>query len=461
MQSDAANLSLLAPPGANSRPLIVETLAIGDELLRGETLDSNASYLASSLLRAGVRLAASQVLPDDTDMIVAHLRAARGRVDVLVVSGGLGPTVDDRTAESAALALDAPLQLHVPTLERIRALFASRGYTLTPNNEKQALVPTGALVLENPVGTAPAFTLRCKGTGGQDTDFYFLPGVPREYHAIVDGSLLPLVRDMRPGSVARAHTLHTIGSTESGVDQRLRGVNLEGVRLSTRVETSETHVILVAEGTDAHEVETRLARVADRVHEALGRLVYGTEGATLASTLGDALVARGWTLAIAESCTGGLIAGEVTGVAGSSRYFKTGIVAYANETKIALLGVPEELLTAHGAVSEAVARAMARGVRERTGADVGLAVTGVAGPGGATQDKPVGLVHFAAVGAREVHRRIVLPGGRQRVRQFAARIALAVALESLLPEAGLPEAVLPEAVEAAGPQSSRAEKGRP
>lgn len=411
---------------APHRALVVETCAIGDELLRGETLDSNASYLASALLRAGLRLAASHVLPDDEDQIVAHLRAARGRVDALVVSGGLGPTVDDLTAQAAAIALDAPLVLHAPTLERIRALFAARGYTLTPNNEKQAQVPSGAVVLENPVGTAPAFTLRAGGT-----DFFFLPGVPREYHAVVDGSVVPRLQTLRPGFVARARTLHTIGATESGVDHRLRGLEWEGVRMSTRVETSETHVILVAEGAEAAEVEARLARVAARVHAALGRLVYGTEGATLASTLGDALAVRGWTLAIAESCTGGLVAGEVTGVPGSSRYFRTGVVAYANETKTELLGVPEALLVEHGAVSEAVARAMAHGVRTRAGADVGLAVTGIAGPGGATPDKPVGLVHFAAVGAREVHRRVLFPGGRQRVRQFAARVALAVALESL------------------------------
>jgi nicotinamide-nucleotide amidase len=414
-------------PDVCSPRLLIETLAVGDELLRGETLDSNASYLQAALLRAGLRVARGAIVPDDEDTLASELSRAADRANVVVVSGGLGPTVDDRTAAAAARAFGRTLVCDEASLERMRGLFASRGYPFTPNNEKPAWVPNGARVIENPVGSAPAFVL---DTGR--AQLYFLPGVPREYRVLADRVVVPEIAALREGVVARALVLHTIGTTESRVDQLLRGVDFGDVRLSTRVDGPETNVILVAEGSTAGAAEDALARAATHAREALGPLVYGEGDATLASTLGEALAARGVTIAVAESCTGGLVSAAITDVPGASRYFSCGVVAYANDAKTAMCDVPPELIKNHGAVSEAVVRALARGIRARCGTDVGVGVTGIAGPTGATDDKPVGLVHFAAIaGVREVHRRVVFPPGRERVRKFAARVALAVALESL------------------------------
>jgi nicotinamide-nucleotide amidase len=225
--------------------------------------------------------------------------------------------------------------------------------------------------------------------------------------------------------------LHTLGATESRVDQLLREAPLGAVQVHFRVEGPETHVILVAEGEDPAATDSLLRAAEAEAASRLGALVYGHDEETLARLFGDALVARGWTVGVAESCTGGLVSAELTSVPGSSRYFRTGVVAYANETKTALLGVPAETIAAHGAVSEETARAMARGIRALARSEVGIGVTGIAGPDGGTPEKPVGLVHFAASGLREVHRRVVLPPGRDRVRAFSARIALSVALESM------------------------------
>jgi nicotinamide-nucleotide amidase len=408
--------------------MIIESLAIGDELLRGEVVDTNSAYLGAALLRAGLRLARTRTLGDEEDEICAELSAAAKRASAVVVSGGLGPTVDDRTASAAGRVFGRPLELHAPTLERMRALFAARGYTLSSNNEKQAWVPRGATVIENPVGTAPAFVLEEGGA-----ELFFLPGVPREYRCLLDEAVLPRVLSRRGRTAVRSRVLHTLGATESRVDHLLREVPLGNVKIHFRVEGPETHVILVAEAPEAAEAETALARADAEVGSRLGDLVYGRDADTLAALLGEELALRGWTIGIAESCTGGLVAAELTSVPGSSRYFRTGIVAYANETKSTLLGVPEEILRRHGAVSEETARAMAQGIRTLAKSEVGVAVTGIAGPEGGTAEKPVGLVHIAAAGAREVHRRILLPPGRDRVRAFSARIALKLALESLVP----------------------------
>jgi nicotinamide-nucleotide amidase len=404
----------------------VESLAVGDEILRGEIVDTNSAYLAGALLRAGLRLCRAEALPDDEDILVEALRGAAARSSVLVVSGGLGPTADDRTAAAASRAFGRPLCLHEPSLERIRALFASRGYPLSPNNEKQAWVPEGAVVIENPVGTAPAFSLEVEGA-----ELFFLPGVPREYRKLVDAAVLPRLARRRKSAV-RARTLHTLGATESGVDHLLADLPLSPARLSLRVEGPVTHVILVAEANDEMGAEAELRRAEGMARERLGELVWGADDDTLPALLGKALVDRGWTLGVAESCTGGLVASEVTSVPGSSRYFATGVVAYANDAKVRLLGVSAQVLASQGAVCEETARQMARGIRERHGCDVGIAVTGIAGPEGGTPEKPVGLVHVAAESpVRAVHRRLALPPGRERVRAFAVRFALAAALECI------------------------------
>ena len=425
---------------ANATNPRIETVAIGDELLRGETVDSNAAYLGAALLRAGLQLGGSAVIPDDEETIVLHLRAAAERADVVVVSGGLGPTVDDLTAAAAARAFRKKLVLDEETLRRIRERLASRGYALTPNNERVAYIPEGALVLDNPVGTAPPVLLQ---TGRALV--FLLPGVPGEYRAIVDASVVPRLAALRSGVVVRSRVLHTIGTTESRIDSLLRTADLSEVRLSTRVESSETHVILVAQGADAASAQAKLARAEANARAALGTFVYGHDDETLAVHLGAQLARRGFKIAVAESCTGGLVSALITSVPGSSAWFETGVVAYANEAKTALADVPPELIRAHGAVSEEVARALARGIKARTGAQIGLGITGIAGPSGGSSDdaKPVGLVHLCASGPSEVHKRVLFPPGRERVRDYATRYSLALALLSLAPPPPVPGAGAP------------------
>jgi len=401
-----------------------EVLTIGDELLRGEIVDSNKSFLSQRLLALDIepRFHAS-VLDDRVDMADAFRRAA-SRSDVVLVSGGLGPTRDDLTIEVLAETFGRKLVLDPASLDAIRAFFARFGREMAEINAKQAWFPEGAEVLPNPIGTAPGTMLEVQG----EVLFFCMPGVPRELYKMMDEQVLPRIATRRRiTSFTRAALLRTFGIGESNLDERLRDVELPlGVELGFRTNFPDNYVRPVARATSEAEAREKLARACAAIRARLGPLLYGEgEQETLEAVVGRMLGERGKTVAAAESCTGGMIAELLTAVPGSSAYFRGSVVAYANAAKSALLGVAEDLIERHGAVSEPVARAMAEGARARFGVDYAVATTGVAGPGGGTPEKPVGLVYVSlAEAAGTETRELQFAFDRERNRRVAAQVAL-------------------------------------
>ncbi len=391
-------------------------LCIGTELTRGELLNSNATWLAESLTRIGLEVTAVDCVDDDRGRIEAYLRRLAAEHGVVVCTGGLGPTTDDITTECAARVAGVGLSRDEGSFEHIKERLRRYGRPdMASANAKQADFPIGARVLPNPNGTAPGFHVKLGACAA-----YFMPGVPSEMKAMFDASIAPdlaaLVTEQRHQIVLRC-----FGLPESEVNDRLAGVEAQyGVIIGYRASSPEIEVKVLAQAA-THEAAVALARrAADDVHGRIGDNIYGEGFGSLPEHVGALLAERGLTLAIAESCTGGLAAELLTRAPGSSRYFLGGGVAYANSAKTTLLGVPRELIEQYGAVSAEVARAMAEGVRSRLGADLGLAFTGGAGPGGGTEQKPVGLVHWAlATATCTEHRERIFPGGRLDVRRRA------------------------------------------
>jgi len=414
-----------------------EVLTIGDELLRGEIVDSNKSFLSDRLLGLDVETwFHSSVRDEPGDMRDAFLRAL-DRAEVVLVSGGLGPTRDDLTTEVLAETVGRKLVLDEDALEALRTFFANVGREMAKNNEKQAWFPEGADVLDNPIGTAPGFMIEERGTL-----VFCMPGVPRELFKMMDEQVLPrIARKIGGGAgqgtelVVRATLLRTFGMGESTLDAELSDIAKDGdVTLGFRTAFPDNYLRPLARAATAEEADAKLGRVCDAIRERLGALVYGENDDTLEVVVGRELTKQGKTLATAESCTGGLIAEQLTDVPGSSEYFCGGVVAYANEAKTALLGVDEATLAENGAVSEPVALAMARGACERFGADLGISTTGISGPGGGSDEKPVGLVYIAlhrADGPAHCER-FVFPLDRGRHRQLTAHTALDWVRRSLL-----------------------------
>jgi nicotinamide-nucleotide amidase len=401
-----------------------EILTIGDELLRGEIIDTNKSFLSDRLLRYDIETRFhSSVCDDPADMTDAFRRAA-GRADVVIVSGGLGPTRDDITLEVLARCFGRELRRHEPSLAAIRAFFERLGREMSPSNEKQALLPEGAEVLPNPVGTAPGCMLEV----GRSV-FVCLPGVPRELVRMLDEEVLPrLAARLRPagGGVMRAVLLRTFGMGESTLEDELKDLaREEGVALGFRTAFPDNYLRPVARGATEAEAKAKLERVCEAIQARLGPLLYGRGDETLELALGRLLAQRKLTLAVAESCTGGLLAQRISAVPGASRYFRGGVVAYANTAKRDLLGVPEPLLSAHGAVSAPVACAMAEGARSRFGADLAVSTTGIAGPDGGTAEKPLGLVFvgFADAQGSDAYE-FLFPFDRERHRVVTSQVAL-------------------------------------
>jgi nicotinamide-nucleotide amidase len=398
-------------------------VTIGDELLRGEIVDSNKSFLSERLLQLELETARHVSVPDDAAAIEEVLRDAARRARVVLVSGGLGPTRDDITTEVAAKTFGRSLVRDAVALAEIAAFFASVGREMAPNNAKQADFPEGADVLHNPLGTAPGFMLEAEGAL-----LFFMPGVPRELYRMVDEQVLPRIQArLGNGGVVRAALLRTFGMGESNLDHLLADL-VRGdpdAQLGFRTQFPDNLVRVVVRGPDAAAAERKLAALVREVRERIGDLVIGEGEEGLEQVVGRLLAERGRTLAVAESCSGGLIANRLTDVPGSSRYLLAGLVTYSNASKVRELGVPAELIERHGAVSEPVARAMAEGVRRATGADLGLATTGVAGPDGGSTDKPVGTLWLALADAQgTLCHRYQLMAERWRNKQMTSELAL-------------------------------------
>lgn len=399
-------------------------LAVGSELLSTERLDTNSLRLTALLERHGVELVKKSVVGDLAPELERELRALWQGSDLVLVSGGLGPTGDDLTREAAAAALGVGLEERVATLEQIERRFAAMGRRVSPNNRKQAEVLVGAQVLDNPNGTAPGQLFERDGKA-----LFLFPGVPFELDRMAAEFLVPWLERRTGGAVRETWTIKVAMRPESEVDLALAPAYSEFGQewMTVLAGAGEVRVLLTAVGAEGERRE-RLATMRARTLALLGDGVFG-EGAetTLEAVVARLLTERGWTLATAESCTGGLVAERMTRVPGVSAVFVGGVVVYSNELKRVLLDVPRELLEREGAVSEAVARAMAAGVCRRLGSDIGVALTGIAGPDGGSAEKPVGTVHIALAGPGEdpvEHRVARFPGNRERIRQFASQMAL-------------------------------------
>lgn len=397
-------------------------LAVGSELLGEDRLDTNSLTLTRALRAYGVSLRAKAVVGDDSETIAVTLRRLLTDTDLVLVTGGLGPTTDDLTRDAVAHALGRELVFRQELLDEIAAKFAAFGLRLPEINRREAYLVTGATVLDNRRGTAPGQRLDQDGSS-----IFLLPGVPRELEAMITTHLAPWLEERTGGVVTESRVLKVACVPESHLEETIQPAYAElgAENVTILGSPGEVRVVLSATGAQAARRE-RLDAMVLRVRGLLGATVFAEdEATTLEAVVGGLLADAGETLVTAESCTGGGIAERITRVPGSSGWFLGAAVVYSNELKHGLLGVPEELLESHGAVSEPVARAMAEGARRRLGADWAVAVTGIAGPDGGTPDKPVGTVHLAVSGpGGTTHRLLRLPAGRERVRLFATQWAL-------------------------------------
>ena len=399
-----------------------EILSTGDEVLTGMIADTNAAFLADQMGSLGFEVLRHTTVGDDRSMLEKAFRELGEIADVVLCTGGLGPTVDDLTTEVAAAVLGAELVLDEAALAQMEGFWSARGRVMPENNRRQALLPKPAEVLKNPIGTAPGFTVRIGRA-----QFFFMPGVPREMKKMFAEQVIPRLDLLRPEpTVFEVRVFRSFGLTESQTDQMLAGLEqrFPEVKLGFRAHFPEIQIKLTVKGPDVAAAKARVEAASEDVRQRLGAHVF-SEGAPIEEVVGDGLRRDGATVATAESCTGGLVAQMITAIAGSSDYFDRGFVTYSNQAKIDLLGVGSDILRDHGAVSEPCVRAMAEGARARAGTTYALAITGIAGPGGGTADKPVGLVYIAlAAPDRTVARRIRWPGQREQVRAISAMVAL-------------------------------------
>jgi len=375
-----------------------EIITVGNELLLGLVVNGNAAYLGRALAEAGVPMRWSCVVADDLDEIQAALARAIGRASVIVMTGGLGPTPDDMTKEAVAKFFNMELELRADLLEAVEARFARFGRTMPEVSRNQAVFPRGAEVIPNPLGTAVGIHIT-----RDNCEIFVLPGVPHEMESMTEGYILPWLLENLSTTLILSKTLQTTGIGESLILERLGGAEHidELVQLAFLPSPIGVTLHLSAKSDDTYEAEAQLAEAEGLIRERIGDFVYATGEQSLAEVIARILTNRGKTIAVAESCTGGLVANTFTNIPGSSYFFERGFVTYSNRSKTELLGVPEELVQQHGAVSEEVVRAMAEGARRKAKTDYGLATTGVAGPDGGTPEKPVGTVWVAVADARE------------------------------------------------------------
>ena len=404
-----------------------EILAIGSELLTPFRTDTNSLYLTARLNELGLDVVGKAVVADDRALVESALRGALARADVVVTTGGLGPTDDDLTRDAIVAVAGVGADEDPAVVAAIEARFARRGLHMPAINRRQAQVPRGAVVLDNPNGTAPGLWLEIRGK-----IVIALPGPPRELQPMYENHVQARLSARAGRMVLRRRTLKIAGRGESHVEELAQPVYAPWRDADPMITTTilaapgQVELHLSAQGDDPARLDAALDAGVSALRAALGPIVVSVDGRNLEEVVGALLLERGLMIAAAESCTGGLMLGKLTDVPGSSGWVAGGVVAYANAVKVEQLGVPAELIAEHGAVSEPVAAAMASGVRDRLQAGVGVGITGVAGPGGGTAAKPVGMVAVAVAGPgdRRVARTVRLPGDRLMVRQLAVQTAL-------------------------------------
>ena len=409
-----------------------EVIAVGSELLGSTRTDTNSLFLSERLSALGIDLRIKSVVGDERADLATVLRQALERTDVVVLTGGLGPTDDDLTRDVVSEVMELPMSEDPAIVEKIRPRFERRGLTMPEVNRRQAMVPRGAIVLDNPNGTAPGLFIDHQWQGRGRRIVILLPGPPRELQPMFDGVCAGPLRQRAGTERTYRTSLFITGRGESHVEQKAQPVYSRWRDRTPPIATTilaamgQIELHLSVRDTDDARAKATLGRAKQELLAVVGDDVYSTDGRVMEEILGDLLKERGYTIAAAESCTGGLFTSRLTDVPGSSTYVRASVIAYAYEDKTALLGVPSEMLNAHGAVSEPVAVAMAEGIRERTGADVTIGITGIAGPGGGTPDKPVGTVVIAAIvpGQPAYVRTYTFLGGRAMVKFQATQAAM-------------------------------------
>jgi nicotinamide-nucleotide amidase len=396
-------------------------LSTGDELTTGKVVDTNSAFIADRLFSMDIKVAAVLKVGDDREKLLWAMRQAAGLGEIVIGTGGLGPTADDLSSEVVAEFLGCPLVQNEEIAAALKKRFEARGIPWTTNNLKQALFPQGAEILPNPVGTAPGFRVSL----GENKSLSWLSGVPQEMTAMFDQTVMPWIIALRGGQdQIFSHAFKVYGLTESKLDELVKPVGQEpGIKLSFRAHYPDLTLRVTLAG--AGEEQRRFIETCKRIRLILGSHIYAEGDTTLEERVGQLLSERHRTLALAESCTGGLISHRITGIAGSSAYYLGGVTSYANEVKMKLLGVGATTLEKYGAVSRETALEMSRGIRERTGADFGLSVTGVAGPSGGTAEKPVGTVWISIAQAKQHEAKLFrFHGDRERIIRATSQAAL-------------------------------------
>lgn len=400
-----------------------EILAIGSEMLLGELVDTNSAWISHRLAALGVSIFRHTTVGDNRDRVVAAITEATSRSDLVLTTGGLGPTSDDLTNECLATAADKKMVEYSEARDHVDCMFERFGREPSPSNYKQALFPEGTDLIPNPRGTAMGALLEVNGSLVAT-----FPGVPVEMKGMFEDTVEPLIRSRSDGSIV-SRTLWFVGIGESALAERVQDLlDAENPTVAPLAGQGKVRLRITARAASLEEAQDKISPVAEEILARLGDYFFGEDDETLESAVGELLKERGATLALAESCTGGLLAKRFTDAPGASAYFTDGLVTYSNEAKERLLGVPHELIVEHGAVSEPVARAMAEGARRTSGADYGLSVTGVAGPDGGTEEKPVGLVWVGLADAegsvaRELNLR-AFAKSREAVRERSANGAI-------------------------------------
>jgi nicotinamide-nucleotide amidase len=411
-----------------------EIIAVGSELLTPYRQDTNSLYLTEQLNGLGVEVRFKGIVGDDAEGLTAATKLAMRRSDIIILSGGLGPTEDDLTRESVAEALSLPLQRDPAIIAQLEERFAKRGIRMAANNAKQADLIASAIVLPNPIGSAPGQWIAGK-YDGQERILMLLPGPPHELKAMFEAECLARLRTRIPVQHIATRTLKMALIPESQVDARVAPIYKTYTDVQTTILAGggEIQLHLRCRKDSQAEANARVEELGEQIEDELGDAIFSRKGETIEQIVSYLLQMRSMTLAVAESCTGGLLAERITSIGGSSRYFLGGAVVYSNELKTQFANVPKTLIDQHGAVSREVAAAMAEGIRKRCLSSYGVGITGVAGPGGGTEQKPVGLVYVALAGEEgtQVLERN-FPGDRQRIRQFSSLQALELIRRALL-----------------------------
>jgi nicotinamide-nucleotide amidase len=402
--------------------LSAEIIAIGSELLTPGFVDTNSQYLTEQLNSLGIPVMMKGIAGDNESYLESAIRGSLSRTPILLTIGGLGPTEDDVTKKVVARVLQRQLILDDATLERIENLFKSRGLTMAANNSRQALILTGSEILVNHHGSAPGLWIP-----GEKNHIVLLPGPPSELRPMFEKYCVPRFQRLAGGISLARRVFRTTGLGESSLDARIAPTytTYKNVETTILAKPGQVDVRLTARGKNPDEAERHVQELADQIDKSLEDFIFARSEQSLEEVVGLLLVMKSATISLAESCTGGMVAERLTNVAGSSRYFMSGVVCYSNEAKMELAGIPPLLLEMQGAVSEEVARGLAEGIRDRAKTTIGVGVTGIAGPDGGTPQKPVGTVHIAVASAAEtVQRRFAFPGDRGRVRWQASQASL-------------------------------------